>query len=186
MITMEVAVHVGIEHLLLGLLEEGESTAAQVLARLGADHARARERVLAVLTGECEQAGSRTEPAAELVDVAEQVTQVQRLKEAAFAAGDLDRAAALRDRERQLLADKLRLEQELTAGVRGQVLIAENQTALRARSPARPASRAWHRAGRRRGPARLSARQISLARSRRTATTSAAAPAATVTANVGR
>jgi prophage maintenance system killer protein len=119
--------YVGTEHLLLGLLEEGESTAAQVLARLGADHARVRERVLAVLTGECEQAASRTEPAAELVDAADELTQVQQLKEAAFAAGDLDRAAALRDRERQLLADKLRLEEELTAGVRGHILIAENQ-----------------------------------------------------------
>jgi len=119
--------YVGTEHLLLGLLEEGESTAAQVLVGLGADLDRVRERVLAVLTGECEQAGSQTRPAAELVDAAEQLTQVQRLKEAAFAAEDLDRAAALRDRERQLLADKLRLERELAVGVRGQALIAENQ-----------------------------------------------------------
>jgi len=84
-----------------------------------------------VLTGECEQEGSQAEPASDLVDAAEELAQVQRQKEAAFAAGDLDRAAALRDRERLLLADKLRLEEDLTAGVRGQVLIAENQRLLR-------------------------------------------------------
>jgi prophage maintenance system killer protein len=120
--------YIGTEHLLLGLLREGQGLAAQVLVRLGADHARVRERVLAVLTGECErQQGSQTQSATGLVDVADQLTQVQRLKEAAFGAGDLGRAAALRDQEKQLLADKLRLEQELTVGVHGQVLMAENQ-----------------------------------------------------------
>ena len=119
--------YVGTEHLLLGLLREGQGVAAQVLVTVGADLGRVQERVLAVLTGECEQEGSRVQPASDLVDAAEELAQVQRQKEAAFAAGDLDRAAALRDRERQLLADKLRLEEDLSAGVRGQVLIAENQ-----------------------------------------------------------
>jgi len=123
--------YIGTEHLLLGLLSEGQGVAAQVLVRVGADLGRVRERVLAVLTGECEQEGSQAEPASDLVDAAEELAQVQRQKEAAFAAGDLDRAAALRDRERLLLADKLRLEEDLTAGVRGQVLIAENQRLLR-------------------------------------------------------
>jgi len=98
-----------------------------VLVRVGADLGRARETVLAVLTGECEQEGSKAQSAADLVDAAEELVQVQRQKEAAFAAGDLDRAAALLDRERQLLAGKLRLEEDLTAGVRDQVLLAENQ-----------------------------------------------------------
>jgi ATP-dependent Clp protease ATP-binding subunit ClpA len=119
--------YIGTEHLLLGLLSEGQGVAAQVLVRVGADLGRVRQRVLAVLTGECEQEGSRTEPASDLVDAAEELAQVQLQKDAAFAAGDLDRAAALRDRERLLLADKLRLEEDLTGGVRGQVLIAENQ-----------------------------------------------------------
>jgi hypothetical protein len=119
--------YIGTEHLLLGLLREGQGVAAQVLVRVGADLGRVRERVLAVLTGECEQECSQAQPATDLVDAAEELAQVQRQKEAAFAAGDLDRAAALRDRERLLLADKLRLEGGLTAGVRGEVLIAENQ-----------------------------------------------------------
>jgi hypothetical protein len=119
--------YIGTEHLLLGLLCEGQGVAAQVLVRVGADLGRVRERVLAVLTGECEREGSQAKSAADLVDAAEELAQVQLQKEAAFGAGDLDRAGALRDRERQLMADKLRLEEELTVGVRGQVLIAENQ-----------------------------------------------------------
>jgi len=119
--------YIGTEHLLLGLLREGEGIAAQVLARLGADHARVRERVLGMLTSPCAQADPQTQLVADLVDAAEELTQVQRQKEAAFDAGDLDRAAALRDRGKQLLADKLRLEHQLTASPDVQAVTAENQ-----------------------------------------------------------
>jgi len=123
--------YIGSEHLLLGLLREGEGVAAQVLTRLGVGHALARERVLSVLAGECEQADPQTQLAADLAGTAEQLAEVRRHKEAAFDTGDLDTAAALRDRERQLLADQLRLEQQLTAGVGGRAIIAENQRLLR-------------------------------------------------------
>jgi prophage maintenance system killer protein len=123
--------YIGTEHLLLGLLREGEGIAAQVLVRLGADHALARERVLSVLRGECGQADPQTQLAADLADTAEQLAEVRRHKEAAFDTGDLDAAAALRDRERQLLADQLRLEQQVTAGAGGPAIIAENQRLLR-------------------------------------------------------
>jgi prophage maintenance system killer protein len=119
--------YIGTEHLLLGMLREGEGVAAQVLTRLGADHARVRERVLSVLAGECEQADPQIQLVADLVDVAEQFTQVRRQKEAAFDTGELDIAAALRDQEKRLLAGKLRLENQLTAGVGGHAIIAENQ-----------------------------------------------------------
>jgi prophage maintenance system killer protein len=85
--------YIGTEHLLLGLLREGQGVAAQVLVGVGADLGRVRERVLAVLTGECEQECSQAQSATDLVDAAEELAQVQRQKEAAFAAGDLDRAA---------------------------------------------------------------------------------------------
>ena len=123
--------YIGTEHLLLGLLREGEGIAAQVLTRLGADHARVRERVLSVLRDECEQADPQTQLAADLAGTAEQFAEVRRRKEAAFDTGDLDAAAALRDRERQLLADKLRLEQQVTAGAGGRAVIADNQRLLR-------------------------------------------------------
>jgi ATP-dependent Clp protease ATP-binding subunit ClpA len=41
--------YVGTEHLLLGLVREGEGVAAQVLARLGADRARVVQQVLQAL-----------------------------------------------------------------------------------------------------------------------------------------
>jgi hypothetical protein len=78
--------------------------------------------VLDLLADGCAQADPL-----DLADVAEELTEVRRQKQAAFDAGDLDGAAALHDRERQLLADKLRLEQQLTAGRGGQAIIAENQ-----------------------------------------------------------
>jgi prophage maintenance system killer protein len=43
--------YIGTEHLLLALLREGDGVAAQVLVRLGADHARVLERVLGLLAG---------------------------------------------------------------------------------------------------------------------------------------
>jgi len=119
--------YIDTEHLLLALLREGQGIAAQVLTELGTDHVQLRERVLGLLTGECEQEDLQSQLAADLIDAAEQLTQVRQDKEAAFDAGDLDTASALRDREKQLLADKLRLEQQLTAGAGGQAIIAENQ-----------------------------------------------------------
>jgi prophage maintenance system killer protein len=129
--------YVGTEHLLLGLLGEGESMAAQVLARLGADHARVRERVLAVLTGECEQ----TDPQSQLIrlalpddvlDAGQLLANVRRQKQAAFDAGGLDAAKVWRDWERQLLVGRQqlrpRLEDRPTAGAGvAEALAAENQ-----------------------------------------------------------
>jgi prophage maintenance system killer protein len=119
--------YIGTEHLLLGLLREGGGSAAQVLTRLGASHARVRDRVLDLLAGGCGQTDPQLPLAADLADAAEQLAKVRRQKEAAIDEGALEAAAALRDREIQLLAGKLRLEQQLTAGVGGQAVIAENQ-----------------------------------------------------------
>ena len=124
--------YIGTEHLLLSLLAEGDRTPAQVLARQGASYALVRERVVALLTGRHEQADPKTRlvrlpvPVG-LADVTEQLSQVQRQKTAAFEAGDHERAAALRAREKQLRAEKLRLEQEWAAGVDVRAVIAENQ-----------------------------------------------------------
>ncbi len=43
--------YIGTEHLLLGLVREGEGVAAQVLVALGADLSRVRQRVVEVLSG---------------------------------------------------------------------------------------------------------------------------------------
>ena len=121
--------YLGTEHLLLGLLSEGEGVGAQVLTRLGADYARVREQVVGLLPGEGEQAGPRTQPVRltvpeDLLAYDEQIAQVRRQKEAATEAGDAEGAAALRDREQQLLADRARREREWLATVD---IVEENQ-----------------------------------------------------------
>ena len=50
--------YIGTEHLLLGLLREGEGVAAQVLVEMGADLARMREQVIAVLEAQGEASTS--------------------------------------------------------------------------------------------------------------------------------
>ena len=124
--------YIGTEHILLGLIREGEGVAVQVLATFDADYARVREQVLRLLTGGSEEAAAETRLVrlavpVDLVDAAEQLAEVRRQKEAAIEAGDFDTAAALRDREKQLLGDKLRREREWTAGADVQAVIAENQ-----------------------------------------------------------
>lgn len=123
---------VGTGHLLLALLREGHGIAAQVLTALGADHARVREQVLGLMASVDEQAGPQTRLVrvaipADLADAEEQLAQVQRQRKAALDAEDLEAAATLRDREDQLRADKLRLEQQWAAGVDVQAVVAENQ-----------------------------------------------------------
>jgi ATP-dependent Clp protease ATP-binding subunit ClpC len=124
--------HIGTEHLLLSLLAEGDDIPAQVLAGRGASSDLVRERVVALLTGRYEQADPKTRlvrlpvPGG-LADVSEQLRQVQRQKTAAFEAGDLEGAAALREREKQLRAEELRLEHEWAAGIDVWAVIAENQ-----------------------------------------------------------
>jgi ATP-dependent Clp protease ATP-binding subunit ClpA len=124
--------YIGTEHILLGLIREGEGVAAQVLAAVGADHTRVREQVVRLLTGGSEEAGTRTRLVrmavpVDLVDAAEQLAEVRRQKEAAIEAGDVDRAAALGDREQQLLADRARREREWMADVDVQAVLEENQ-----------------------------------------------------------
>jgi prophage maintenance system killer protein len=124
--------YVGTEHLLLGLAREGEGVAAELLVGFGAGHARLRDQVLQVLTGEGDRVGAwtrlvRITVPVDLHDYDEQIAQVRREKETAIDAGDFGAAAALRDREKQLLADKLGREREWMAAVDVQAVITENQ-----------------------------------------------------------
>ena len=65
--------YIGTEHILLGLIREGEGVAAQVLVKLGADLNRVRQQVLQLLSGyqgkEPAESGGRTEgsPSSSLV-----------------------------------------------------------------------------------------------------------------------
>jgi ATP-dependent Clp protease ATP-binding subunit ClpC len=140
--------HIGTEHVLLGLLREGEGPAAQVLVELGADLSQVRQQVLRLLDDPQGEQGPQAVPSpaqanadqrtgsaesrmlAEIMsrieamdsrlsaveqqmgagpdvgDLDRQIAQARRDKEAAAGAEDFENAAALRDRERQLLADK--------------------------------------------------------------------------------
>jgi ATP-dependent Clp protease ATP-binding subunit ClpA len=126
--------HIGTEHILLGLIREGEGVAAQVLIRLGADLSRARGQVIGLLTGETggSEAGARTRLVRmtmpdDLLEAQEQFARVRRQKQAAIDAEDFDRAAALRDQEQQLLGRLVEQEREWTAGVDLEAVLQENQ-----------------------------------------------------------
>jgi len=58
--------YIGTEHILLGLVREGEGVAAQVLVALGADRNRVRQRVIGLVTGtlgSLSGRGERSDPA---------------------------------------------------------------------------------------------------------------------------
>jgi Clp amino terminal domain, pathogenicity island component len=127
--------YIGTEHLLLALVREGEGVAAQVLVGLGADLPRVREQVLGLLAEGNQEAAAAlartrlvhmTVPD-DLRQLEEEIARVRRQKETAIDAQDFITATALRDVEKQLLARKLEREQEWTAGVDVQAVIAENQ-----------------------------------------------------------
>jgi len=142
--------YIGTEHILLGLIREGEGVAAQVLVRLGADLNRVRQQVVQLLHGyqgkEPETArarpwaGSRERLLLSEVqvrvsafetrlsaieqragtgpdtgDLDEQIERVRGEKQAAADAQDYEQAASLRDREKELLADKAARQQEWAA-----------------------------------------------------------------------
>ncbi|MGB5756920.1 MAG: ATP-dependent Clp protease ATP-binding subunit [Acidimicrobiales bacterium] len=54
--------YIGTEHILLGLIREGEGVAAQVLVKLGADLSRVRQQVIQLLSGYSGPAGQGSTP----------------------------------------------------------------------------------------------------------------------------
>ena len=130
--------YIGTEHILLGLIREGEGVAAQVLVKLGASLDRVREQVIALVSGHAggtlpaEPAGAPTRLVhmtvpAELREVEEQLVQVRREKLAAINADDFEQAARLRDKEQQLQARVAEQQRAWTAGVDLEAVIQENQ-----------------------------------------------------------
>ena len=107
--------------------------AAQVLVKLGADLTRVRQQVIQVQSGYAggEDVGARmrlvrmTVPD-DLREAEEQLAQVRREKEAAIDADDFERAATLRDQEKQFLLWLAEREREWTAGVDLAAVIQEN------------------------------------------------------------
>jgi ATP-dependent Clp protease ATP-binding subunit ClpA len=130
--------YIGTEHILLGLIREGEGVAAQVLVKLGADLSSVRQQVIQVLSSyvggkaPAEQAGARTRLVRmtvpeELREAEVELAQVRRKKEAAIEAENFEQAATLRDQERQLLRRVAERERAWTAGVDLEAVVRENE-----------------------------------------------------------
>jgi ATP-dependent Clp protease ATP-binding subunit ClpC len=150
--------YIGTEHILLGLIREGDGVAAQVLVKLGADLNRVRQQVIQLLHGYQDQdVGSPDSPLGEraraglpgdalawfdaldrrltalerwvsmqpdLEDLDQEIAQVRREKEAAAARQDSQVATALRDKEKQLLADRADREKEWAGSAAGRRTVA--------------------------------------------------------------
>jgi ATP-dependent Clp protease ATP-binding subunit ClpC len=67
--------YIGTEHILLGLIREGEGVAAQVLEKLGADLDRVRQTVIQVLSGYAAGAARKVEGGAEMAEMEEELTR---------------------------------------------------------------------------------------------------------------
>jgi ATP-dependent Clp protease ATP-binding subunit ClpC len=141
--------YIGTEHILLGLIREGEGVAAQVLVRLGADLQRVRQQVIQLLHGSGGKGAAAYGPRLgkrararlmddalgridaldrrlaaierwvgmrpDLDDVDQKIAQVRGEKEAAIDSQDFEAAAALRDKEKDLLTARASREKEWAA-----------------------------------------------------------------------
>jgi ATP-dependent Clp protease ATP-binding subunit ClpA len=140
--------YIGTEHILLGLLREGEGVAAQVLVNLGAGLERVRQQVAELLNlsgrgaasygprrGKRARARLMDDALArmdaldrrlaaierwvgmrpDLADVDQQLAQVRHEKEAAIDTQNFETAAALRDKEKELLTARASREKEWSA-----------------------------------------------------------------------
>ena len=136
--------YIGTEHILLGLIREGDGVAAQVLIRLGADLNRVRQQVVVLvhqskkprLAGRPAEEGAplpevqarldavedwlaaveqRVGTGPDTSDLDEQIDRVRRERLAADNAQEDEQAAALRNREKELLADKAARREKWTA-----------------------------------------------------------------------
>jgi ATP-dependent Clp protease ATP-binding subunit ClpA len=126
--------YIGTEHILLGLIREGDGVAAQVLFRLGGDLNLVHQQVIQLLAGiPADESGPGVKVRLEMVeqrltaieqrvgigpdtrDLDEQIEVARTQKEAAVDAQDFDRAVSLRDREKQLLAGKAARQEQWAA-----------------------------------------------------------------------
>jgi ATP-dependent Clp protease ATP-binding subunit ClpA len=135
--------YIGTEHILLGLIREGDGVAAQVLVKLGADLNRVRHQVVQLVAARPPREGA---PGAEVqarldaiegrltaidgllaaveqrvgirpdtTDLDEQIDRVRGERQAAADAQEYEQAASLRDREKELLASKAARQEQWAA-----------------------------------------------------------------------
>ena len=150
--------HIGTEHILLGLIREGDGVAAQVLVKLGAGLDRTRQQVVQLLqgyrgedvTGEGlplpRDALTRVDSLdrrlavierwiglrPDLDDLDQEIAQACREKEAAIDRQDFEAAVALRDQEKQLLHARAGQEKEWAEAAAGRTPLAQELGQLKA------------------------------------------------------
>ncbi|WP_049806935.1 Clp protease N-terminal domain-containing protein [Pseudofrankia inefficax] len=118
--------YIGSEHLLLGLLDEGEGAAADLFAGLAIDPREARRRARSALAA-APPPGSPPGPTSpppfaaydqanrQARDLARQLETVRAAKDAALDDGDATQAITLRKRERMILAVRAGLLRDIAA-----------------------------------------------------------------------
>jgi Clp amino terminal domain, pathogenicity island component/UvrB/uvrC motif len=133
--------YIGTEHILLGLIREGDGVAAQVLVKLGADLNRVRQQVIVLISGQQPDRKLPQEGApvagvharlgavedrlaaveqgmgtrADTSDLDGQIDRVRGERHAAADAQEYEQAASLRDREKELLAAKAARQEQWAA-----------------------------------------------------------------------
>jgi Clp amino terminal domain, pathogenicity island component len=156
--------YIGTEHILLGLIREGDGVAAQVLVNMSADLNRVRQRVIQLVherqeggrgpahpgRGRGKMRGVRAEvhervgfiasqlsaieqrvgAGPEVGDLERQIEEARRGKESAAQAEDYENAAASRDQERHLRAEKASRQAEWAAAHPDLSALAEGLHAL--------------------------------------------------------
>jgi len=138
--------YIGTEHILLGLIREGDGVAAQVLVTLGADLNRMRQQVIQLLHGHSAEepisarsAGlelslptvqarlkaveqrlaaieQRVGTGPDTSDLDVQIDRIRRERYDATEVQDYEQATSLRDREKELLASKAARHEQWAAG----------------------------------------------------------------------
>jgi ATP-dependent Clp protease ATP-binding subunit ClpC len=158
--------YIGTEHILLGLIREGDGVAAQVLVKLGGDLNRVRQQVIQLLQGRQGRVamiagsslGGRARPGLpddvhpqidaldrrlaaverwmgmrpDLEDLDQQIAKVRRDMKAALDRQDFEAAAALRDKQKQLLTDRASREKEWAGSTAGGMSLATELDRLNA------------------------------------------------------
>jgi ATP-dependent Clp protease ATP-binding subunit ClpA len=131
--------YIGTEHILLGLIREGEGVAAQVLVRLGADLNRARQQVIQLLHGhrgrEPVSAGAGRPERAVAADLLARIDAIESRLLAVEQrvgtgpdTGDLDQQIGQARGERQAAADAEDYEQAASLRDREKELLAEQKS----------------------------------------------------------
>jgi ATP-dependent Clp protease ATP-binding subunit ClpA len=105
--------YIGTEHILLGLVRENEGVAARVLLDFDADAEKIRNEIIRMLTGPRRGHPVTPPPPIREGPLISIIEYVRAAKEDAIEAQDFDRAATLRDLERELTAAARKLKELL-------------------------------------------------------------------------